>query len=54
MANINIGAFLEGFTGGSLFFEAKRPGVPNSLFVPDEEEEAGAEVSAHLRTVGVR
>jgi len=39
MANLNIEAFLEGFTGGSLLFEAKLPGVPDRLFVPEEEEE---------------
>jgi hypothetical protein len=39
MANLNIRAFLEGFTGGSLFFEAKHLGIPDRLFVPEEEEE---------------
>lgn len=32
-------AFLDGFTGGSLFFEAKHPGIPDRLFVPEAEED---------------
>jgi hypothetical protein len=39
MANLNIEVSLEGFTGGSLLFEAKHPGIPDRLFVPEEKEE---------------
>lgn len=37
--SIFLEAFLEGFTGGSLFFEAKHPAIPDCVFAPDEDEE---------------
>jgi hypothetical protein len=40
MVSTYLEAFLEGFTGGSLFFEAKHPAIPDRLFVPEEREEA--------------
>jgi len=33
-----LSAFLEGFTGGSLFTRARRPGAPTQLFADDEAD----------------
>jgi hypothetical protein len=40
MTRIFLKAFLEGFSGGSLLFAAKHPGIPDRLFVPEADEEA--------------
>jgi hypothetical protein len=41
----NFRAFLEGFTGGSIFSPAKEPGAPTQLFA-DSHEEVGEETSS--------
>ncbi len=39
MANRILSAFLDGFTGGSLFVPLRRPGAPTQVFAdPDAEE----------------
>ncbi len=39
MPNFMLSAFLDGFTGGSLFIPLRRPGAPTQVFADEDAED---------------